>query len=121
MIWSALANACDVVEPDNVFYFLVSHFHLQSFQIPNPSTNFGDLMVKFYDVRFVFFSVVLNVVHGICQCMSRDVRACGWHGIVNNSCPFVVKVGSSDYDFCKFFIKCCASRLYGDERCELAF
>ena len=56
-------------------------------------------MVYFCDLGFMFFSVVLEVVHGVGQGMGGDVGICSWHSIVNNGCPFVVEVRSSDYDF----------------------
>ena len=56
-------------------------------------------MVYFCDLGLMFFSVVLEVVHGVGQGMGGDVGLCSWHSIVNNGCPFVVEIRSSDYDF----------------------
>ena len=96
MVWGSFPDAVDVVKPNDIFHLLMSHFHLGCLKVADSYTYFSYLMVNLRYFRLMFFGLVLDVVHSVGQCMSGNVGICGWHGIMNDGCPFVVKIGSSD-------------------------
>ena len=104
MVWGAFPNAVDVMEPDNIFHLLVSRLHFRCLKVTDSYAYFGYLMINFYQLTLMFFGVVLKIVHGVGQGVSGDVGICGWHSVMDNRNPFVVKIGTSDDDFGKFFV-----------------